>query len=262
MRRQTAAGIRTDWYAGRDRERLNQAGIRRGLHGTNQLDNRRTTHDAVGVEDDHEVVAGTRTPAELCDVARLATDIARSAPIVQPSRLVQLPAQTVPRPFLRTGDAGVGRVTQQVEIEVDVVSGRAQRPPHRTQPVHDARGILVVDRHDERRARRDRFVCIGTRSRALERQGIATAQHEDETEHGIPEGDRDPSEHQGEQQQDDHLQKRDAVVANDREHHADADRGRRGRQPEEQPAPQPKIRQMEMHAIRPAPDTRRSSTSR
>ena len=117
-------------------------------------------------------------------------------------------------------DVRVGGVAEDEQVECVDRPGFAQRFPHRLQPRHDARGLLVIGRHQQRGARRklrQRRIRPGAETAAAARQQRAKAGER------AGERQRDPGEQREEQCQHEDRQRRDAV----HREHAGTSRARR-----------------------------------
>ncbi len=123
--------------------RLDQPGAWIGLHGADEAGDGLAGHQAVRVEDHHEVVGVTPALAELGDVAGLAPFVVRAAAI-EDRRPVGARAQRHHRVLGGNGDGGA-RVAEHEEVDLADRLGR-QRLCHGANRREDTRNVFLVDR--------------------------------------------------------------------------------------------------------------------
>src|SRR5215469_16181603 len=121
------------------------------FHRARQRDERVTTHDAVGIKDDHAFVIGAPAPHEVADVAGLALAALAAAAVVHPVR-AEAGAETLPQRLLLGRDVRVAGVGKYEEIKGMLLAVAAERGPDRRESRADAHRILVVYRHHDRGA--------------------------------------------------------------------------------------------------------------
>ena len=132
-------------------------------------------HDAVGVQDDHVVVAVTPAIDEITNVADLLAGIGVAPAIGQRHRCGGVPGREAL--FLVRRDIRAIGVAQQEQIEMLGPAGLKQGVGDDLQVVEDPLGVLVVDGHDDRRSAGHRSVSgdvLGDRGDQPDRIGVQT----------------------------------------------------------------------------------------
>ena len=95
----------------RNRDRLDESCPRIRLHRVNERNECGAAHDAVGIEDNHEVVVVPPRLAEVGDVACLATGIQGTPSVVQPPGPRRSGSQSAPCLLLDSREIGICSVT-------------------------------------------------------------------------------------------------------------------------------------------------------
>ena len=134
------------------RHGLDQPGVRICLHAPRELDDALRLHQAVGIEDEQIVVGAAPAPAEIGDVAGLASDVAATAAIVDGRRLAKPRPHLDQRRLLGKCDRRICRVAQDEPVEGLVLAERADARCHRLDRREDAFRAFVVGRHQHGRA--------------------------------------------------------------------------------------------------------------
>ena len=188
-------------------KRLDDAGVGIGLHGGGESDDAGAGHQAVGIEHQHVVVGAAPAGHEIGDVAGLALEVLGAVPVIDPRQRPELVAQGDEGPLL--GDPGirVRGIGQDEIVEMRAEPGRLDGFADRLERREGAGRRLVVDRHDDRGARRQPV-------RDRRRAGGALDEHE-EAEDGAREGESDPREVDREQAEQDPLQDGDGADRHD-----------------------------------------------
>ncbi len=138
--------------ARRNRQRLDDAGFRVRIHHPRQCHDSGAAHDAVRVQHDGVVVGSTPLAYEVRDIAGLASDVLLAASIKNPSACPVTLDERLPRPLLRRADFRLARVREDEKIERRLLRMCTQRRPDDVEARRHARGVLVVDRHDNSRS--------------------------------------------------------------------------------------------------------------
>ena len=131
------------------RHGLQDAEARVALHGPGQTRQGVALHQAIGVEDDHEVVGGAERAHPFGDVAGLAVDVLRAVAIEDAGSLRQAPAQGAVALDLRPLDVFAGGVAENEDIEGVGGAGGVDRAPDGQESGGQVVGNLVVDRREE-----------------------------------------------------------------------------------------------------------------
>ena len=198
--------------ADRLRHGLDQAGRGIGLHQLDQVHQGRAAHHAVGVEHDEIAIAGTPVATELGDVAGLAALVVGAHAVEQAAGGAELGAKARPHHLLGLHHVALAAVAQDEQIELGEAAGVGERAVHGRQPRRDPDRVLVIDRHDQRGARRAGAVAGRPQPIARRAAGLAD-QMQHEADQGGRERIADPAERQGEQGQDADLRDRQPVRA-------------------------------------------------
>jgi hypothetical protein len=197
-------------------------------------------HDAVGIEND-EVAVGTpqrRQKSATLPALRLvgagASGSGREALSRRPGRIDHARCELAPRRVLGSADLGIGRVAQDVDVEVLRFAGRDERFDRRGQAAEHRRNVLVADRHDDRGAhlRVERAHRL-LREAAHERASAAAEEHHARTHHAGPEARRDPREKDSEQHEQPALCEAGAVLRQHFGHPLRAEQAAEGDQSDE-----------------------------
>ena len=209
------------------RSGLKQSERRVLAHHLRQPQKRGGVDQAVGVEQDHVVVAAAPAPDEVLHIAGFARDVAPASPIPHRHDLGEGPAQRIDRRRFADPSVGVGRIRQHHDLEAAIRIDRRKPFGHGLQGRGGAHRVLVVDRHDQRRqcaagpGRRVRHRITAFRCAGDDRAGGK----------GYPtEGYREEEYHQPLQQrhagESHHLQHLVDAVDGDAEAHGDQDESR------------------------------------
>ena len=111
-------------------------------------------HHAVGVEHHEVAIAPSPAPAEVGDVAGLAAPVVGAIAVEQPAAGIEVRAQPGPQRLLGVDDLRLAAVAQDEQLEMGQLPGVRERAVDRRDADPDLLGILVMDRHHERRSRR------------------------------------------------------------------------------------------------------------
>ena len=131
---------------------LDEAEAGLGLHPPDEFDDRSPPHQAVGVEDDHLLVAAAPAAAEVGDVAGLAGVVAQAVAVVNAGREGGF-AQALEGRLLGEPHLGVGRVGEEEEVEAVARLGAGKVLQDRPRRRRHLPGVLVVHGQQEGRAR-------------------------------------------------------------------------------------------------------------
>ena len=99
------------------RQRLDDADLRVGIHHLRESDQRLTRHDAVGVEHDHVAISFSPAAAKIGHVAALATEVVGAAAVEEPPAGAMARDHLPPCLLLEQRDLGPARVREHEEIE-------------------------------------------------------------------------------------------------------------------------------------------------
>ena len=212
------------------RHGLNEAKMRVAFHVDRQARHGLAAHHAVGIQHDHMVICAAETGHPLLDIARLATDIAGAAAIMDRAREGLAHFQI----GLALGFAifRVG-IRQDEEFEALAPHHLRQRSFHDRQAAEHAQEILVADRQQDGGARLER--CAVSRDVGAHALALADRQQQ-EADRGSGKAEGDPGEKRDEQGKIDALPEGNTVQA-DRPAHLV--RGKRGGQQCQQHNQQP-----------------------
>ena len=126
---------------------LEQAQPRFGLHAADHLDHGAAGHQAVGIENDQEIVDRARTADEIGDVAGLLARVCVTA-AVEDRTVRYLGTESFDPPLLVRRDCRIRRVGEHREIEHVAKPGTGQVAGHRRDMGKGLCGVFVVDRHE------------------------------------------------------------------------------------------------------------------
>ena len=213
------------------RQRLDDAGVGVVLHRDREPRDGLAGHQAVGVEHQHVIVGAAPAGDEIGDVAGLAMVVLRPVAVVDPGARFELVAPCEKGPLLGDPGVGVGRVGEDEVVEMIAEPGRFDLLAHGFECRESARRRLVVDRHHHRGA--------GPQIVRKRRQWPGLAQQDQEAEEPAREGEGDPREVEGEEQEQDALKDRRAADRHDLVHLAGAVGGQRRRPTEHEKPGEP-----------------------
>ncbi len=119
------------------------------LHAAGELDDGVGLHQAVGVEAEHERIGAAPARHPVLDVAGLAAEVARAVAVEQAVADDRVGAGGIDEGLLLEPDLGVGGVGEEEEVEGLALAVGVDVVEHRDRRAEDARGILVVGRHQQ-----------------------------------------------------------------------------------------------------------------
>src|SRR5947209_14052342 len=106
-----------------ERQRLDDAGIRIGLHCGGEKHDRAAGHQAVGIEHDHVLVRSAPAGDEVSDVAGLAARVLRPVTIEDARAVRQTRPQGEEGALLRYPYIRIGRVREEEPVEMRAETG-------------------------------------------------------------------------------------------------------------------------------------------
>ena len=208
------------------------------LHQPHHVRQRGTFHDAVGVQHDHVAIPTAPASAEILQIAALAVGVLRPVAVENPSLAVQRPHHVLPAQFLLDPHVGIAGVAEDEEIEVRQATGFRQRAMDGAQAGKYSLRILVVDRHQDRGARR-RHGRVGRRGRlAGNRPAVAAEQNREKPHERRPERHADPADQNRVQQQQQQLHRTETVALEHADQQSQGDQRGQVRQQKECPSPE------------------------
>ena len=184
------------------RQRLDQPDIGMPLHRRGELHDRLGGHHAVGVQHQHQRIGAAEAAHPVGDVAGLALGIGGAAAVEDAGFGAGARAQCQERRLLGHPDVGVGGVAEDEEVERIEPAGPRQRVVDRLHAGHHPRRLLVIGRHQQRGAQRQRRQRADVRD--AEPPPVAR-DHARSRRRGAGGRERDPGEQQHEQAEQNHL---------------------------------------------------------
>ena len=197
---------------GRKRRRLNQGHARVSLHHVNHADQRFPRHDAVRIEHDHVAIAPAPAVAKILQVAAFAGDVLFPISVEDSPVRIEIHAHAVPVCLFLHPAVGIAGIAQDQQIEIIPPASFLQGLPNGAQPGRDPGGVLVVDRHDQRRPQGAIIrTCAGWR-KSSDRVFVATPQQHPEAQGRGPERCAHPQDQQGVKNEQDQFGGREPVL--------------------------------------------------
>src|SRR5690606_17032330 len=162
------------------------------LHQLDHGYQRFAAHEAVSVQHYHVVVAAPPTAQEVAHVTALVIQVELAPPVEQPARRTQSLDQPCPGRLFAQPDLRLATVGEDEKVEMLELAGAFQAAVDRTEAPQATLDGLVVDGHQDRRARQRRR--RQGRRILLAQQGVPVAAQaaQDKAGDGNPETEGDP----------------------------------------------------------------------